>query len=161
MKRMVAGVLGGALALCGLAMLVLPGPGFVFVAAGLAVLATQFTWAERPLAYAKDRARAGMDDVGRSRLRASVAVAAALVLLATGALGLAGVDLPLMNGVTAVLMILSGLALVATVVHARRGSRSAARRTGTGTATESGRVTDSEAATGGLPAAGSAGPETY
>jgi hypothetical protein len=38
---------------------VLPGPGFVLVAAGLAVLATQFEWARRPL-DAKDKAQQGI-----------------------------------------------------------------------------------------------------
>lgn len=37
-----AAVVGGALTLAGIAALVLPGPGFVLIAAGLAVLGTQF-----------------------------------------------------------------------------------------------------------------------
>jgi hypothetical protein len=123
-KRMAAAVLGGALTVGGIALLVLPGPGFVLVAAGLAVLATQFAWAARPLAYAKDKARAGMDEVARSRLRAALAVAAALGLLTTGVVEIAGVDLPLVTTVTAVLLIISGLALVGTVVHARRSGGS-------------------------------------
>ena len=42
-KTTVIAVLGGLLTLAGIALLVLPGPGFVLVAAGLAVLATRFT----------------------------------------------------------------------------------------------------------------------
>lgn len=49
MKRVALVVVGGALTLAGVALLVLPGPGFVLVAAGLALLATQFAWATRPL----------------------------------------------------------------------------------------------------------------
>lgn len=39
-------VLGSAFILAGLAMLVLPGPGIVFIGIGFAVLAIEFTWAE-------------------------------------------------------------------------------------------------------------------
>lgn len=38
--------LGGAFLLAGLAMLVLPGPGVVFIGIGFAILAIEFTWAE-------------------------------------------------------------------------------------------------------------------
>lgn len=55
-KRIVVFVLGVALVLAGLAMLVLPGPGIVVVIAGLAVLATEFVWAEWALDRAKEHA---------------------------------------------------------------------------------------------------------
>lgn len=124
MRRVAVAVLGGVLTLAGVALLVLPGPGFVLVAAGLTVLATQFAWAARPLEYAKGKARAGMDEVAESRVRAGFAAVAALVLLGLGVAELAGVRLPLMSALSAVLLIVSGLALLATLVYARRrGSR--------------------------------------
>ncbi|MEJ7845660.1 MAG: PGPGW domain-containing protein [Acidimicrobiales bacterium] len=52
-KRVAVLVLGGALVVAGLAMLVLPGPGFLVIIGGLAVLATEFAWA----AYLLDNAR--------------------------------------------------------------------------------------------------------
>lgn len=52
-KRIAVLVVGLALVAGGLAMLVLPGPGIVVVILGLAVLATEFVWAEKML----DRAR--------------------------------------------------------------------------------------------------------
>lgn len=55
-KRIAVAVIGAVLVVAGLAMLVLPGPGIVVVLAGLAVLATEFVWAERALTYTKDRA---------------------------------------------------------------------------------------------------------
>jgi uncharacterized protein (TIGR02611 family) len=42
-------VTGSALLLVGAALLVLPGPGLVVIVGGLAVLATEYTWAKRPL----------------------------------------------------------------------------------------------------------------
>ena len=120
MKTAVVAVLGGLLTLSGIALLVLPGPGFVLIAAGLAVLATRFSWAKRPLDYAKDKAQEGVEEVARSPWRAAGAVLAALALIAVGVLALAGVDLPFVNAFTAVVLILSGLFLVGTVLFARR-----------------------------------------
>jgi hypothetical protein len=118
-KTVVIAVLGGLLTLAGIALLVLPGPGFVLVAAGLAVLATQFEWAKKPLDYAKEKAVDGMEEVGRSRWRAIVAVLCALVLVGLGVAVLAGVDLPLVYAFTAVVLIASGLFLLGTIVYAR------------------------------------------
>jgi hypothetical protein len=119
-KTVVIAALGGLLTLAGIALLVLPGPGFVLVAAGLAVLATRFAWAKKPLDYAQDKAVAGVEEVGRSPWRAAGAVLAALALVAVGALVLAGVELPFTNAFTALVLVISGLFLVGTVVFARR-----------------------------------------
>ncbi|WP_457085112.1 PGPGW domain-containing protein [Modestobacter sp. SYSU DS0657] len=119
MKTVVVAVLGGLLTLAGIALLVLPGPGFVLVAAGLAVLATRFSWARKPLDYAKEKAQEGIEEVGRSPWRALGAVLAALVLVGLGVLTLIGVEIPFANAFTAVVLILSGLFLVGTVVFAR------------------------------------------
>jgi uncharacterized protein (TIGR02611 family) len=48
---------GGALLVAGVAMLVLPGPGLLVIVAGLALLATEFAWAQRPLNAMKARVR--------------------------------------------------------------------------------------------------------
>src|SRR3954464_8526280 len=90
-KTVVIAVLGGLLTLAGIALLVLPGPGFVLVAAGLAVLATRFSWARKPLDYAKDKAQSGVDEVAKSPWRAAWAVLAALALVALGVVALLGV----------------------------------------------------------------------
>lgn len=47
---------GTLVTLAGLGMLVLPGPGIVVVIAGLGILASEVSWAERLLAYAKKKA---------------------------------------------------------------------------------------------------------
>jgi uncharacterized protein (TIGR02611 family) len=120
MKTVVIAVLGGLLTLAGIAALVLPGPGFVLVAAGLAVLATRFSWAKKPLDYARDKAEQGIEEVGKSPLRAIGAALAALALVVVGVLALAGVDLPFVNALSAVVLILSGLFLIGTIVFARK-----------------------------------------
>lgn len=55
-KRIAVAVVGFGLVAAGLVLLVLPGPGLLLVIAGLAVLATQFAWAESALNVTKERA---------------------------------------------------------------------------------------------------------
>ena len=60
MKKFFTALIGGTVLLLGVVMLVLPGPGVVVIAAGLAILATEFLWAKHALRNAKgvvDRAR--------------------------------------------------------------------------------------------------------
>jgi len=119
MKTVVTAVLGALLLIAGIALLVLPGPGFVLVAAGLAVLATRFEWARKPLDYAKDKAQQGIEEVARSKVRAGLALVCALALIAGGVLGILGVDVPFLNTLSAILLIVSGLILIGTIVYAR------------------------------------------
>lgn len=61
-KRILIGLVGSVVLLLGIAMIVLPGPAFIVIPAGLAILATQFTWARRWMDKAKEmfkRKRAG------------------------------------------------------------------------------------------------------
>ena len=62
-KRIGVTVAGAVLVLAGLAMLVLPGPGILVIIAGLAVLATEYVWAERMLNLAKRKAEQAKDKV--------------------------------------------------------------------------------------------------
>ncbi|WP_353815641.1 TIGR02611 family protein [Agromyces sp. SYSU T00266] len=47
------GVLGGVIAVAGLALVPLPGPGWLVVFLGLAILGTEFAWARRLAAWVK------------------------------------------------------------------------------------------------------------
>jgi hypothetical protein len=53
MKRFFVALIGGTVLLIGLALLVLPGPGVMVMAAGVAILATEFIWARRAWRKAK------------------------------------------------------------------------------------------------------------
>jgi len=53
--RVVVGVLGGAIVVLGFILIPLPGPGWLIVFAGLALLSTEFAWAERLLNYARGK----------------------------------------------------------------------------------------------------------
>lgn len=69
-KRVAVAIVGGVLVLAGLAMLVLPGPGIVVVALGLAVLGTEFAWAAIVLEKGKQGATRVVDTGKRTARRA-------------------------------------------------------------------------------------------
>jgi tellurite resistance protein TerC len=53
-RRFVVAVVGVSIVLFGLLLLVLPGPAFIVIPVGLAVLAFEFEWARRLLRRARD-----------------------------------------------------------------------------------------------------------
>lgn len=55
-KRIAIGIVGGSVLLIGVAMIVLPGPAFVVIPAGLAILGIEFAWARIWLKKAKAKA---------------------------------------------------------------------------------------------------------
>jgi uncharacterized protein (TIGR02611 family) len=66
--RIVIGIVGGAIVIGGLALVPLPGPGWVIVFVGLAVLATEFVWADRLEKFARRQLRAWTRWLGRQPL---------------------------------------------------------------------------------------------
>lgn len=53
---MVIALIGGTVLLVGIALLVLPGPAFLVIPMGLAILATEFAWAKHLLKKLKQKA---------------------------------------------------------------------------------------------------------
>lgn len=69
-KRVVIFVVGVALFLLGIALIPLPGPfSLPLMVAGLAVLATEYVWAERALDTVKDKTKQAADMAKRTILR--------------------------------------------------------------------------------------------
>jgi hypothetical protein len=64
-KRVGVTIAGFLVLLAGAAMLVLPGPGIVVIIAGLAILATEYVWAQRLLRLAKEKANQAKDAILR------------------------------------------------------------------------------------------------
>jgi len=54
-KRIAIAVAGFTVLLIGIAMIILPGPAFIVIPAGLAILAIEFAWAKKLLAEAKEK----------------------------------------------------------------------------------------------------------
>ncbi len=65
-RRLVIAVIGTTVLLLGIALIVLPGPAFIVIPVGLAILAVEFAWARRLL----HRVRRGISETLRNgRLR--------------------------------------------------------------------------------------------
>ena len=71
-KRVGVTIVGFAVLLAGVAMLVLPGPGVAAIIAGLAILSTEYVWAQRMLATAKRKAEEAKEAVLRKKDSARV-----------------------------------------------------------------------------------------
>jgi uncharacterized protein (TIGR02611 family) len=84
--RVVVGVVGSLIIALGIVMLPLPGPGWLVIFAGLAILASEFAWAERLLDYARDQVLAWTHWVTRQSLTVRLLIGLATVLLVLAAL---------------------------------------------------------------------------
>jgi uncharacterized protein (TIGR02611 family) len=83
--KLVVTLVGSAVLTAGLIMMVTPGPGLVGIVAGLAILATEWDWADRWLRSARrklDDARAAAAAMDPRVRRRRIVLAAALVALA-------------------------------------------------------------------------------
>ena len=72
MKKFFIALMGGTVVLIGVVMIMLPGPGLLVIAGGLAILGTEFIWARRALRnakgkFAKARRKSGLKDWLRRR----------------------------------------------------------------------------------------------
>lgn len=54
-RRIVIGIIGFTVLIIGILLIILPGPAFIVIPAGLAILATEFLWARRLLEKMRER----------------------------------------------------------------------------------------------------------
>jgi uncharacterized protein (TIGR02611 family) len=94
--KLVVTVVGGLVLIAGLVMMVTPGPGLLGIVAGLAILATEWDWADRWLTAARGRlqrarAMAGAMDprVRRRRIALTSGLAAVAAVVVTAYVALA------------------------------------------------------------------------
>ena len=66
-KRIAIGIVGGSVLLVGVAMIVLPGPAFVVIPAGLAILSLEFAWARIWLKKVKAKAESMARTLGTTK----------------------------------------------------------------------------------------------
>ena len=83
-KRSAVTVVGVGLLLGGAALMVLPGPGILLVVAGLAVLATEYVWAQRFLHHAKSKAAVAQEQALANKWRTAATYLFALGMIALG-----------------------------------------------------------------------------
>jgi len=68
-RRILILLIGSTVVIFGVLLLVLPGPGILVIIIGLAILATEFAWADALLRAARERAAHVVRKVGRTRDR--------------------------------------------------------------------------------------------
>ena len=56
LRKVAVAIVGVSVLAVGVALIVLPGPAFLVIPAGLAILATEFVWAARLLKHGRERA---------------------------------------------------------------------------------------------------------
>ncbi len=83
-RRILLEGLGWLLVIVGVAALVLPGPGLLALFAGLALLATQYEWAERRLEPVRKAALRAAADSVQSWPRITMSLVASGVIIAAG-----------------------------------------------------------------------------
>jgi uncharacterized protein (TIGR02611 family) len=84
--RVTVGIVGALVVCLGIVAIPLPGPGWFIVIAGLFVLATEFTWAERLLEFTKGHVKRWTDWVTAQRLWVRVLIGAATAAFVYGVL---------------------------------------------------------------------------
>ena len=83
-RRLIITLVGFSILGAGLAMLVLPGPGIVVILLGFAVLAREFTWAERALDRTAASAASATSKVTSTKLGKLTLAASALSMIVGG-----------------------------------------------------------------------------
>jgi uncharacterized protein (TIGR02611 family) len=66
-RRIIVSVVGATVLLIGIALLVLPGPAFIVIPIGLAILATEYAWARHWLKRARQIASGVISGRGRDK----------------------------------------------------------------------------------------------
>ena len=124
-KRFAATIAGSALLVLGLAMMVLPGPGILVIVAGLAILATEYVWAQRLLKRARTEAEKVQEAAVASPVRTGATVLFGVGLLALGLamVFLRDVDLPFWSPVTGGILAVTALVLLATTYLTVRAAK--------------------------------------
>jgi uncharacterized protein (TIGR02611 family) len=82
--RLAVGIVGGLIVALGIVTIPLPGPGWLTVIAGLFVLATEFTWAERLLEFTKKHVKRWTDWVTNQPVWVRVLIAVATAVFVYG-----------------------------------------------------------------------------
>jgi uncharacterized protein (TIGR02611 family) len=91
------GIVGMLVLLGGLVMLVTPGPAFVLIPIGLAMLSLEFVWAERLLEKSLEQAQIAQEKAAQTtRTQRILGALAALLALAACVLAILWWDIPLL-----------------------------------------------------------------
>ena len=99
--RLVVGIVGGLIVVLGLALVPLPGPGWLIVFLGLGILATEFAWAERLLDFGRRTLTSWLHWLGRQNLAVRGLISLLTLAFVAGVVALSlhlSVGLPFVSG---------------------------------------------------------------
>ena len=95
--RVIFGITGALVTLVGVIMLVTPGPAFVLIPIGLAMLSMEFVWAERLLDKSLEQAAVAQEKAAETtRTQRILAAIATLLAIAAAVLAILWWDVPLL-----------------------------------------------------------------
>ena len=95
--RLAFGVAGILILLAGIVMLVTPGPAFVLIPIGLAMLSLEFAWAERLLEHSLEQAQIAQEKAAQTtRTQRILAAIATLLAIAACVLAVLWWDIPIL-----------------------------------------------------------------
>lgn len=115
-RRVVLTVLGLAVLGLGVALLALPGPGFLVVALGFFILSLEYEWARRRFERARKKA-ADLADQAAGNVWSSVfAIVFGIGMVVAGVVWIVREDLPASSPWSGGSLIFSGLVVLATIV---------------------------------------------
>jgi uncharacterized protein (TIGR02611 family) len=80
--RLVIGFFGGIVTALGLLFIVTPGPGIAVLIVGLAILATEFAWAQRAVAKAREAATSASDRAPFLKMKIVIPIGLAISVVA-------------------------------------------------------------------------------
>jgi uncharacterized protein (TIGR02611 family) len=84
--QLIVGILGGLVVAIGIVLIPFPGPGWLIVLAGLAILAVEFVWAQRLLLFTKGRLETWWHWLGRQSMLVRLGVGFFSLLFVAGVL---------------------------------------------------------------------------
>jgi uncharacterized protein (TIGR02611 family) len=99
--RLGVGIVGGLIVVAGLALVPLPGPGWLIVFVGLGILATEFTWAERLLAFGRRTLKSWLHWLGQQNIAVRGVISLVTLVFVAGVVALTlhlSVGLPFVSG---------------------------------------------------------------
>lgn len=106
---------GGLVLAAGIAMIPLPGPGWLVVVAGLYILSLEFVWADRLFNRIKDRVIDGAHLAAANKWGTGLSVLSALSLIVGGVVWAMWDELPLSSWATGIALSGSGVLALGTI----------------------------------------------
>jgi uncharacterized protein (TIGR02611 family) len=123
LRRAAVTIVGLAITAVGVALIVLPGPGFLVIAAGLALLATEYEWARALLRRTRKHAVTAANTATSNVWTTTLTVGTAFGMIAIGIAFLVHPSLPFASIGAAVGIMLGGVILLLTTTYAVRLQR--------------------------------------